>query len=113
MTLVLKKIIPSNVTDRHLICCELCYKNPKTVLIYSKLCNKIHSICCEYWTVSRASVMENHLKSNSNIECVKVKQLNSLTSVESSQQAPLDKLISRQNNEIAKKKKCWFFMYNF
>lgn len=81
-----KKIILLNSTGRHLIRCELCYKNPKIVLMHTKLSNKIPSICCEYGTIPRASVMESHLKSNS--KSVIVERLNTLTSVELSQQAP-------------------------
>lgn len=86
---------------RKLIRCKICLRNQNTVLKHTKLRNKIPPICSEGGTVPRTAILEAHLTSIEHTESVKVDHLRSLSKVEITQCAPLDKMFSNQNSKRA------------
>jgi len=98
-----EKIKASNGYGRTKVRCSVCFLNKKTVLMNTKLRNKLPAICSEEGTIPRNKLLNNHLASIMHKECIKVHRLSKLSNVQKSFIAPMDKIISTQNHKLSQK----------
>lgn len=77
-------------------------KYPYTVILHIKQKNQIPAIYSD-GTIPRKEIFSNHLQSKEHIECLKVHNLNTIPTVDKTNEASLDKLIFAQNQKISQK----------
>lgn len=81
--------------------CSICVKHKSTVLLHTKQKNHLPSICTELGTIPRNEILINHLGSIEHKECIKVENMKNLSTSEININAPLNKLVSKQNEKLA------------
>lgn len=63
------------------VICNVCFLNKKTVLLNTKLRNKLLAISTEEGMILRNKLLNNHLISIMHKECIKVHHLSKLSNV--------------------------------
>lgn len=81
--------------------CKICFRYPQTVLMHCKQKNHLPPICSELGTVPRSHILTKHLESNDPKECINANNLAQLSASEINKSAPINKLISKQNDKVA------------
>ena len=96
------EIIHVHREGRHYVHCATCCKHPDIVRMHGHK-SRLPAIATESGTVYRQAVVSEHLASLWHKEAVKCDQINKLSAVEISLQAPLNVLISKGNETVANK----------
>jgi len=92
--------IPSQ-SGRKKVRCKICFRYPQVVLMHCKQKNHLPPICSELGTVPRSHILANHLESNEHKVYISANNLAQLSASEIDKSAPINKLISKQNNKVA------------
>lgn len=77
--------------------CSICVKHKSTVLLHTRQKNHLPPICTELGTIPRNEILINHLGSIEHTECIKVENMKNLSISEVNINAPLNKLVLKQN----------------
>lgn len=98
---------------RTMVRCSICVKHQSTVLLHNKQKNHLPPICSELGTIPRNEILINHLGSIEHKECIKVENMKNLSTSAININAPLNKLVSKQNEKLALKiRKFMIEVYN-
>lgn len=87
---------------RTMVRCSICVKH-KSVSLQTRQKNHLPPIYSELGTIPRNEILINHLSSIEHKECIKVENMKNLSISEVNINAPLNKLVSRQNEKLALK----------
>src|SRR6218665_3889517 len=87
---------------RHYVSCKVCSKNADVVRSHTHQ-GRLPAIATEAGTVFRKEIVADHLLSEWHIESLKCEHFSALTKVEMTQQAPMDKFVSKANEALANK----------
>ena len=95
-------IVHFHKNGRHYVYCKICTRHADIVRIHSHK-GKMPAIASESGTIFRKEIVSDHQKSIVHIEAQKCARLHSLDKVQVTQQALMDKLISRRKEAVANK----------